>query len=80
MTSKMQYGISDYYTITVFSMETLTHRFLVTVRLGKSGLKVSRIILGCMSYGTPEWQPWVLGEMAGLEHIKAAYAAGINVR
>lgn len=33
-----------------------------------------------MSYGTPEWQPWVLDEMAGLEHIKAAYAAGINVR
>ena len=61
-------------------MEILTNRFLVTVRLGKSGLKVSRIILGCMSYGTPEWQPWVLGEMAGLEHIKAAYEAGINVR
>lgn len=52
----------------------------LSVRLGKSGLKVSRIILGCMSYGTPEWQPWVLDEMAGLEHIKAAYAAGINVR
>ncbi|KAJ7046898.1 aryl-alcohol dehydrogenase [Mycena alexandri] len=36
------------------------------VRLGTSGLKVSRIILGCMSYGTPEWQTWV------------AYDAGIN--
>jgi len=58
----------------------LTHRFVVTVRLGKSGLKVSRIILGCMSYGTPEWQPWILDEKAGLEHIKAAYEAGINVR
>lgn len=67
------------YNITVSYMEILTHRFLVAVRLGKSGLKVSRIILGCMSYGTPEWQPWVLDEMAGLEHIKAAYAAGINV-
>lgn len=61
-------------------MTILTSHCLVTVRLGKSGLKVSRIILGCMSYGTPEWQPWVLDEKAGLEHIKAAYEAGINVR
>jgi hypothetical protein len=42
------------------------------VRLGKSGLKVSRIILGCMSYGTPEWQPWVLGEEEGIAQIKFA--------
>jgi hypothetical protein len=40
------------------------------VRLGSSGLKVSRIILGCMSYGTPEWQDWVLPEEEGLKHIK----------
>ena len=42
------------------------------VRLGKSGLKVSKIILGCMSYGSPEWQSWVLGEEEGIAHIKAA--------
>ncbi|TEB34801.1 aryl-alcohol dehydrogenase [Coprinellus micaceus] len=48
------------------------------VRLGKSGLKVSKIILGCMSYGSPEWQPWVLGEEESIKHIKAAYDAGIN--
>ncbi|WVQ82243.1 hypothetical protein IAT38_004371 [Cryptococcus sp. DSM 104549] len=48
------------------------------VRLGKSGLKVSKIILGCMSYGDPEWQDWVLGEKDGIEHIKYAYEAGIN--
>ncbi|KIO21958.1 hypothetical protein M407DRAFT_28445 [Tulasnella calospora MUT 4182] len=47
-------------------------------RLGKSGLKVSRLILGCMSYGSPEWQGWVLGEEEGLEHIKTAYDLGIN--
>ncbi|KIM20306.1 hypothetical protein M408DRAFT_37702, partial [Serendipita vermifera MAFF 305830] len=47
-------------------------------RLGKSGLKVSRIILGCMSYGDKDWQPWVLGEEEGIKHIKAAFAAGIN--
>lgn len=48
------------------------------VRLGKSGLKVSRIILGCMSYGSKSWQGWILDEKEGIEHIKAAYAAGIN--
>ncbi|CAE6468355.1 unnamed protein product [Rhizoctonia solani] len=44
------------------------------VRLGNSGLKVSRIILGTMSYGSSEWQGWVLGEEEGLKHIKAALA------
>lgn len=44
------------------------------VRLGKSGLKVSKIILGCMSYGDPEWMKWVLGEEEGIEQIKFACA------
>ncbi|KAK0482789.1 NADP-dependent oxidoreductase domain-containing protein [Armillaria novae-zelandiae] len=48
------------------------------VRLGQSGLKVSKIILGCMTYGSPEWQKWVLGKDEGIAHIKAAYDAGIN--
>ncbi|TFY79318.1 hypothetical protein EWM64_g4694 [Hericium alpestre] len=48
------------------------------VRLGTSGLKVSRIILGCMSYGSPEWQAWVLGEEESFRHIKAAYDLGIQ--
>ncbi|KAF7352052.1 Aldo/keto reductase [Mycena venus] len=49
------------------------------VRLGKSGLKVSQIILGCMSYGDPKWSGnWVLGEEEATKHIKAAYDAGIN--
>jgi aryl-alcohol dehydrogenase-like predicted oxidoreductase len=48
------------------------------VRLGSSGFKVSKIILGCMSYGSPEWQEWVLGEDEAFEHIKTAYDAGIN--
>ncbi|KAK0466712.1 aryl-alcohol dehydrogenase [Desarmillaria tabescens] len=48
------------------------------VRLGQSGLKVSKIILGCMTYGSPEWQKWVLGKEEGITHIKAAYDAGIN--
>ena len=44
----------------------------LSVRLGNSGLKVSKIILGCMSYGTADWQGWVLPEEEGLKHIKAA--------
>ncbi|TFK34294.1 NADP-dependent oxidoreductase domain-containing protein [Crucibulum laeve] len=48
------------------------------VCLGNSGLKISKIILGCMSYGTPEWQSWVLPEEESIQHIKAAYDAGIN--
>ena len=43
-----------------------------SVRLGNSGLKVSQIILGCMSYGSPEWQKWVLPEEEAIKHIKAA--------
>ncbi|KAI0669365.1 oxidoreductase [Trametes maxima] len=48
------------------------------VRLGNSGLKVSRIILGCLSYGDPRWQEWVLGEEEALKHIKFAYEHGIT--
>lgn len=47
-------------------------------RLGESGLKVSKIILGCMSYGSPLWQDWVLDEEHSLPLLKAAYDAGIN--
>ncbi|KAI1785407.1 Aldo/keto reductase [Ganoderma leucocontextum] len=48
------------------------------VRLGNSGLKVSKIILGCMSYGSSEWQNWVLPEEEGIKHIKFAYDHGIQ--
>ncbi|KAJ1545281.1 hypothetical protein HK096_006567 [Nowakowskiella sp. JEL0078] len=54
------------------------------IRLGNTGLKVSKICLGCMGYGTrssigsPEWMPWVLGEEDSIKLIKAAYDAGIN--
>ncbi|EIW83754.1 Aldo keto reductase [Coniophora puteana RWD-64-598 SS2] len=44
------------------------------VRLGNSGLKVSRIILGMMSYGDSNWQLWE----EGIKHVKAAYDAGIQ--
>ncbi|KAI0713886.1 aryl-alcohol dehydrogenase [Earliella scabrosa] len=48
------------------------------VRLGNSGLKVSRIILGCMQFGHTGWAPWVLGEDAAVEQIKYAYENGIQ--
>ncbi|KAF7327924.1 Aldo-ket-red domain-containing protein [Mycena kentingensis (nom. inval.)] len=49
------------------------------VRLGPSGLKISKIVLGCMSYGYEKWGGnWVLPEEEETKHIKAAYDAGIN--
>jgi aryl-alcohol dehydrogenase-like predicted oxidoreductase len=48
------------------------------VNLGKSGLKVSRLALGCMTYGSSQWRPWVLDEEAGRPFIKRALEAGIN--
>ncbi|KAF9441916.1 aryl-alcohol dehydrogenase [Macrolepiota fuliginosa MF-IS2] len=44
------------------------------VRLGKSGLKVSKIILGTMQYGSSSWQKWVIDdEEEVIRHIKTAY-------
>ena len=48
------------------------------VRLGTTGLKVSRLCLGCMSYGTPKWRPWVLDEEASRPFVKAALEGGVN--
>ncbi|KAJ7928813.1 aryl-alcohol dehydrogenase [Mycena leptocephala] len=49
------------------------------VRLGQSGLKISKIVLGCMSYGNPKWGgSWVLDEAEASKQIKAAYDGGIN--
>lgn len=50
------------------------------VNLGRSGLKVSRLCLGCMSYGEPERlpQPWSLPEEASRPFFRQALEAGIN--
>jgi len=48
------------------------------VRLGTTGLKVSRLCLGCMTYGTSKWRPWVLDEDASRPFIKRALEHGIN--
>ena len=48
------------------------------VGLGTTGLKVSRLCLGAMTYGTPEWRPWVLDEAASRPFIRQAWDAGIK--
>jgi aryl-alcohol dehydrogenase-like predicted oxidoreductase len=48
------------------------------VRLGQTGLKVSRICLGMMTYGTPKWRPWVLDETASRPLVKHAVDLGLN--
>ena len=47
-------------------------------RLGQSGLTVSRICLGCMSYGTSKWRPWVLDEADAKPFYRKALDLGIN--
>ncbi|MFN8624486.1 MAG: aldo/keto reductase [Candidatus Binatia bacterium] len=50
------------------------------VNLGRTGLKVSRLCLGCMSYGEPNRppQPWSLDEEASRPFFRQALEAGIN--
>jgi aryl-alcohol dehydrogenase (NADP+) len=48
------------------------------VNLGKTGLKVSRLCLGCMSYGTPAERAWMLNEEASRPFIQRALEADIN--
>ena len=49
-----------------------------TTILGRTGMRVSRLCLGCMSYGTPDWRPWVLDENQSRPFFKRAIEAGIN--
>lgn len=46
--------------------------------LGHTGLKVSRICLGCMTYGTSQWRDWVLDEDQARPFFKRALELGIN--
>ena len=48
------------------------------VNLGKTGMKVSRLCLGMMSYGSKKWREWVLEEEGAKPFIKRALDAGIN--
>ena len=48
------------------------------VNLGTTGLKVSRICLGCMTYGSAKWRDWVLDYDRSKPFITRAWELGIN--
>src|SRR5438270_1451732 len=48
------------------------------VNLGTAGVKVSRICLGAMTYGSSKWREWVLDEPESRPFIQRALEAGIN--
>ncbi|HVT37785.1 MAG TPA: aldo/keto reductase [Gemmatimonadaceae bacterium] len=48
------------------------------IQLGHTGLSVSRLALGCMSYGSSKWRPWVLDEDAARPFFRKAVESGIN--
>jgi aryl-alcohol dehydrogenase (NADP+) len=48
------------------------------VRFGATGMKVSRLCLGCMTYGSKAWREWVLTEEESKPFYKSAFDAGIN--
>src|SRR4051812_36550097 len=48
------------------------------VRFGSTGLTVSRLCLGCMTYGDPGWREWVLDEEASRPFIREALESGLN--
>jgi aryl-alcohol dehydrogenase-like predicted oxidoreductase len=47
-------------------------------QLGRTGLSVSRLCLGMMSFGSPTWRTWILDEAAGRPIIRSAVEHGIN--
>jgi aryl-alcohol dehydrogenase-like predicted oxidoreductase len=48
------------------------------VNLGRTGVKVSRLCLGCMTYGSKKWREWVLEEDESRPFFRRAFEAGIN--
>ena len=48
------------------------------VRLGQTGLKVSKLCLGCMTYGDKSWREWILTEDQSRPFLRQALDAGIN--
>lgn len=48
------------------------------VNLGSTGLKVSRLCFGCMTYGSKAWREWVLEERESFPFFEKALAGGIN--
>ena len=48
------------------------------LQLGNSGLNVSRLCLGTMNMGTPEWKPWIFNEQQSEPIVRRALEAGVN--
>src|SRR5260370_14713659 len=48
------------------------------VKFGRTGMQVSKICLGCMTYGSTKWREWVLEEEASRPFIREALERGIN--
>src|SRR3972149_2655505 len=48
------------------------------INLGRTGLKVSRLCLGAMTYGSSRWRPWVLDEQESRPFIQRALELGVN--
>ena len=48
------------------------------INFGNTGLRVSRLCLGCMSYGSPSWRDWVMDEAAAMPFFQRAFELGIN--
>ena len=46
--------------------------------LGRTGVQVSRLCLGMMSYGSPQWRPWILDEEAARPIVRRAIELGVN--
>ena len=46
--------------------------------LGDTELEVSKVILGCMSFGSPNWREWVIGSDQSMRLMKKAFDLGIN--
>ena len=47
-------------------------------RFGKTGMNVSKLCLGCMTYGSSKWREWVLEEEASRPFIREALEKGVN--
>ena len=48
------------------------------INLGSAGVKVSRICLGCMTYGSKKWRAWMMEEAEGRPFIQQALKLGIT--
>jgi 1-deoxyxylulose-5-phosphate synthase len=57
---------------------TATAPALTPVRFGKTGMKVSPLCFGTMTYGDPKWREWVLPEEQSMPFYRKAYEAGIT--